>query len=71
MLIVKSTRKADIDQAQREYWWRKTPHERLAAAARLMAEARQVYAANPANATPPAHGERILKSATPIPRSQR
>ena len=70
MLIIKSQRKADIDQAQRAYWWRKTPLERLAAAARLMAEARQVYAANPAN-PPLADGNRVLKSATPIPRRAR
>lgn len=70
MVVIKSQNKADIDQAQREYWWRKTPQERLAAAARLMTEARQVYAANPAN-PPLAHGNRVLKSAAPVPRRGR
>jgi len=70
MLIIKSRNKADIDEAQRRYWWAKTPQERLAAVARLMAQVRQLYAANPAN---PAltYGERVLKSATPIPRRER
>ena len=70
MLVIKSQDKAEVDAALRAYWWSLTPHQRLAAAARLMAEARQVYAANPAN-PPLAHGERILKSATPIPRGAR
>lgn len=70
MLIIKSQNKTDIDEAQRRYWWAKTPQERLAAAARLIAQARQLYVANPAN---PAltYGERVLKSATPIPRRGR
>ncbi len=70
MRIIKSQNKADIEEAQRRYWWAKTPQERLAAATRLNAQARQLYAANPAN---PAltYGERVLKSATPIPRRAR
>lgn len=70
MLVIKTQDKAIIDAAQRAYWWRKTPQERLAAAAQLMAQARQVYAANPANPAL-AYGERVLKSATPIPRRAR
>ena len=70
MLIIKSQNKAEVDAAQRAQWWRQTPEQRLAAAARLMAEARQVYASNPANLPRP-HGERVLKSATPIPRRAR
>ncbi|RYY13385.1 MAG: hypothetical protein EOO36_15925 [Cytophagaceae bacterium] len=69
-MVLKSRNKQDIDQAQRAYWWQKTPLERLAAAAQLMAEARRVYAANPAN-PPLAYGNRVLKSATPVPRRAR
>lgn len=70
MLIIKSQNKADVDAAQRRYWWAKTPQERLAAAAQLIAQARQLYAANPAN---PAltYGKRVFKSATPVPRRAR
>lgn len=64
-MVIKSQHKVGTDQAQREYWWRQTPQERLAAAARLVAEARRVYAANLA------YDERIHKSATPVPRGQR
>ncbi|RZK90698.1 MAG: hypothetical protein EOO62_34690 [Hymenobacter sp.] len=70
MLLIKSQNKADVDEAQRQYWWAKTPQERLAAAAKLIAHSRQLYAANPAN-PPLAYGERVLKSATPIPRRAR
>jgi hypothetical protein len=70
MLIIKSQSKADVDEAQRRHWWAKTPLERLAAAAQLIAQVRQLYAANPAN---PAltYGERVFKSATPVPRQAR
>jgi len=73
MLVIKSQNKAVIDEAQRRYWWAKTPQERLAAAAQLMAQARQLYAANPANPANPAltYGERVFKSATPVPRRAR
>ena len=67
MLVIKSQNKADVDEAQRRYWWRKTPEERLVVAARLIAQVRQLYAANPTQV----HGERVLKSATPIPRRAR
>ncbi|RYY07574.1 MAG: hypothetical protein EOO36_24540 [Cytophagaceae bacterium] len=70
MLVIKSQNKAAVDEAQRQYWWAKTPQERLAVAARLIAQARQLYAANSANPVL-TYGERILKSATPISRRER
>ena len=69
MLVTKSRNKAETDQAQREYWWRKTPQERLEAARELIRHGRLLYAANSDNLPLfSADGTRVFKAATPIRR---
>jgi hypothetical protein len=59
-----------VEQRQRQAWWSLTPLERLAAARRLIALGRQLYAANPAN-PPLQHGGRTASAFTPVSRSRR
>ena len=69
--VFKSPHKADNDAQQRRHYWAMTPEQRVALAVRLNAEARAIYAANPANPPLPDHGRKVLKSATPVPRGRR
>ncbi len=70
--VFKTQNKAEADEAQRRHFWAMTPLERLELAVRLNAQARLLYAANPANPPLPVpNGKRVLKSATPIPRRGR
>lgn len=72
MLLIKTQNKADIDEAQRHYWWSKTPQERLAAAAELIRHGKLLYAANPNNPPLfPTDGAHVLKATTPIRRGGR
>lgn len=45
--IHKSSHFEDIPDYDKEYWWAKTPHERLAAAFKLIRWAKAIYHANP------------------------
>lgn len=70
--VFKTANPAEIQIRQREYWWRKTPQQRLAAAAELIRRGQQIYAANPKNPPLfPADGARVLKAAAPISRRGR
>lgn len=55
----------DIPAYDKEYWWAKTPQERLAAALKLIRRAKAIYYSNPKN-PPLGNGGQVLKSATPI-----
>ncbi|GAB4025849.1 hypothetical protein [Spirosoma gilvum] len=65
--IRKSSNPEDIHIYDKEYWWAKTPQERLAAALKLIRRAKDIYYANPAN-PPLSHGRQVLKSDKPIVR---
>ena len=69
--VFKSQHKADLDAAQRRHYWSLSPAQRVALAVRLNAQARAIYAANPANPPLPDYGRTVLKSAAPIPRGGR
>lgn len=66
-IIRKSSNPEDIHVYDKEYWWAKTPQERLAAALKLIRRAKAIYYANPAN-PPLGNGGQIVKSSTPINR---
>ncbi|WP_338869427.1 hypothetical protein WBJ53_20095 [Spirosoma sp. SC4-14] len=63
--IHKSQNFNDIPAYDKEYWWSKTPQERLAAALKLIRRAKAIYYANPANASL-GNGGQVLKSNRPI-----
>ncbi len=65
--IYKSTSFADIPAYDKEYWWSKTPEERLDAALKLVTFARIIYRSNPANLGLD-NGTRIFKSDQPVQR---
>ncbi len=69
-IIRKSTNFDDIPSYDREYWWAKTPQERLDAALKLIRRAKAIYSANPAN-PPLSNGGQVLKSDKPIQRRGR
>ena len=60
----------DIPTYDKEYWWSKTPGERLDAALKLIMFARAIYRSNPANPGPD-NGTRIFKSDQPVQRRKR
>jgi histidinol-phosphate/aromatic aminotransferase/cobyric acid decarboxylase-like protein len=62
--IHKSSTFADIPTYDKEYWWAKTPQERLAAALKLIRRAKAIYYANPNN-PPLGNGGHVLKSDKP------
>jgi hypothetical protein len=64
-IIRKSSNFADIPAYDKEYWWAKTPQERLAAALKLIQRAKAIYYSNPAN-PPLGNGGQVLKSSTHI-----
>lgn len=70
MPIYKSQNPDDIPKYDKAYWHSKTPQERLEAALKLILHAKAIYRANPKN-PPLDHGNRILKSPTPIERRKR
>lgn len=65
--ILKSSSFNDIRLYDKEYWWAKTPQERLDAALKLIKYAKAIYKANPNN-PPLAQEGVIIKSRTPIER---
>ena len=69
-VIRKSQNFNDIPSYDKEYWWAKTPQERLDAALKLIQFAKEIYKANPAN-KPLDNGTRICNSNTPIERRKR
>jgi hypothetical protein len=68
--IRKSSNPEDIHTYDKEYWWSKTPEERLAAALKLIRRAKAIYYANPKN-PPLGNGGQVLKSNKPIQRRGR
>ncbi|RZK28993.1 MAG: hypothetical protein EOO57_20155, partial [Hymenobacter sp.] len=68
--VLKTSDFSLVEQRQRLAWWNLTPLERLAAARRLIALGRQLYAANPANPPLP-HGRRAASAFAPVSRSRR
>ncbi len=64
-IIHKSSNPADIPDYDKEYWWSKTPQERLAAALKLIRRTKVIYYANPKN-TPLGNGGQVFKSDKPI-----
>ncbi|RYY19104.1 MAG: hypothetical protein EOO36_06575 [Cytophagaceae bacterium] len=68
--VLKTSDFSLVAQQQRQAWWSATPLERLAAARRLIALGRQLYAANPAN-PPLEYGRRAASAFTPVSRSRR
>lgn len=68
--VIKTQHKTEAEEAQRHYFWSLTPCERLVLAAQLNRQARAIGDESSANQPPAqfANGERVLKSATPIPR---
>ncbi|GAA4396242.1 hypothetical protein GCM10023187_04120 [Nibrella viscosa] len=68
--IRKSATPSDIHQYDKEYWWSKTPQERLDAALELILYAKALYRANPNN-PPLTDGNRILKLRSPAERGRR
>ena len=68
--IHKSSNPADIPKYDKEYWWAKTPQERLAAALKLIRRAKAIYYANPTN-PPLGNGGQVFKSDKPIQRRRR
>ncbi len=71
MKIIKSQNPEAIPTYDREYWYAKTPQERLDAALALIKFTKAIYKANPANKPLAEDGGRILKSRTPIERRKR
>ena len=69
-LIRKSRSFNDIPTYDKEYWWAKSPQERLDAALKLIQYAKELYKSNPAN-TPLDNGTRIFKSDSPVERRKR
>ncbi|MCX6216666.1 hypothetical protein [Spirosoma sp.] len=69
-IIRKSSNINDIPAYDKEYWWAKTPQERLTAALRLIRRAKAIYYSNPAN-PPLGNGGQVLKSDKPIQRRKR
>ncbi|WP_031528167.1 hypothetical protein [Dyadobacter crusticola] len=67
--IIKTSKIEDLPGYDKEYWWSKTPEERLEAALKLMRSAKEIYYANPKN-KPLGYGTRILKSDQPIKRGK-
>lgn len=65
--IYKSTSFDDIPSYDKEYWWAKTPEERLEAALKLIRFAKSIYRSNPANPGSD-NGTRIFKSDKPVQR---
>lgn len=65
--IYKSSNPDDISKYDKEYWWSKTPQERLDAALMLIRWAKTVYYANPAN-PPLGDGRQVVKSDKPSQR---
>ncbi len=65
--IYKASNPDDIPKYDKEYWWSKTPQERLDAALKLIRRAKAIYYANPAN-PPLGDGRQVLKSDKPIQR---
>jgi hypothetical protein len=63
-IIRKSSNPADIPAYDKDYWWSKTPQERLAAALKLIRRAKAIYYANPKN-PPLGNGGQVLKSDKP------
>ncbi|QIP15800.1 hypothetical protein G8759_25800 [Spirosoma aureum] len=63
--IRKSSNPDDIQAYGKEYWWSKTPEERLVAALKLICRAKAIYYANPNN-PPLSNGGQVLKSNKPI-----
>jgi len=63
--IHKSSEFNDIPSYDKEYWWAKTPQERLAAALKLIQRAKAIYYSNPTN-PPLGNGGQVLKSSTHI-----
>lgn len=68
--IHKSSNFEDIPAYDKEYWWAKTPQERLAAALKLIRRAKAIYYANPKN-PPLGNGGQVIKSSTPIDQRKR
>lgn len=68
--IHKSSTFDDIPKYDKEYWWAKTPQERLAAALKLIRRAKAIYYANPNN-PPLGNGGQVIKSSTPIDHQKR
>lgn len=68
--IHKSSNPDDIHVYDKEYWWAKTPQERLTAALKLIRRAKAIYHANPAN-PPLGNGGQVFKSDKPIQRRGR
>ncbi|QDK80304.1 hypothetical protein EXU85_17520 [Spirosoma sp. KCTC 42546] len=64
-IIRKSSNINDIPAYDKEYWWAKTPQERLAAALKLIRRAKAIYYANPKN-PPLGNGGQVFKSDKPI-----
>lgn len=65
--IYKSTSFGDIPSYDKEYWWAKTPEERLEAALKLIRFAKAIYRSNPGNPDRD-NGTRIFKSDQPVQR---
>lgn len=68
--VRKSSNPDEIHVYDKEYWWAKTPQERLAAALKLIQRAEAIYYANPNN-PPLGSGGQVLKSDNPIQRRRR
>ncbi|GAB3996428.1 hypothetical protein GCM10028807_38940 [Spirosoma daeguense] len=67
--VRKSNNPAENATYDREYWWSKTPEERLVAALKLIRRAKSIYYANPNN-PPLGDGRQVLKSDKPIQRTK-
>ena len=63
--VRKSSNLDEIHVYNKEYWWAKTPQQRLTAALKLIRRAKAIYYANPKN-PPLGNGGHIIKSSTPI-----
>lgn len=68
--IIKSSLFQDIPAYDKEYWWGKSPEERLDAALKLILHAKEIYNSNPFN-PPLVDGTRIYKSDSPVKRRGR
>lgn len=68
--VIKSSSFEDIPSYDKEYWWAKSPQERLDAALKLILHAREIYNANPLNSSL-VNGTRIYKSDSPVKRRGR
>ena len=67
--IFKTSKIEDLPGYDKEYWWSKTPEERLEAALKLIRSAKEIYNANPEN-KPLGYGTRVYKSDKPIQRGK-